>query len=216
MKRDGLSKILSRLISFVIVVTCSTFAYAQGGGGENANKKLPKKESEGAAPSGKASEPNSKENRTSDRVMWVRVELGQAPPSNAIVGGVELSGQNNGAALYVCRAEYKGGVHPGKLIGGFCNIGFAGQEVVLSNYQVATGKGSWAKPKNGYAQALIGGQEASRILYVCRANFREYSGSGSTSHGKHPGKIVDGRCNFGFGGEEKSSDNFEVFYPKVP
>jgi hypothetical protein len=41
------------------------------------------------------------------------------------------------------------------------------------------------------------------MLYVCRANFREYSESGSVNHGKHPGKVVDGRCNFGFGGRRE-------------
>lgn len=212
-----LLRLSSAFVAAILLLLCSGVAMAQGGGGEDANKKVPKKENEaGISPKKTPAETPTRENRDRNRVTWIRVESGQPLPSNAILGGVELSGQNNGAALYVCRAEYNGGVHPGKLISGFCNIGFAGQETVLSNYQVATGKGSWAKPRNGYAQALIGGQEASRALYVCRANFREYLQSASINHGRHPGKIVDGRCNFGFGGEEKSSDDFEVFYPKVP
>jgi hypothetical protein len=131
----------SVLVSFLFLIITSV-AIAQGGGGEGANKKPAKKEGESSAPVRKSSEGNNKENRASDRLMWVRVASGQPLPSDAIVGGVELGGQNNGATLYICRAEYNGGVHPGKLIGGFCNIGFAGQEIVLSNYQVATGKGS--------------------------------------------------------------------------
>src|ERR1051326_4640296 len=129
-------KLLSAFAAVLILLLWPCIAIAQGGGGENTNKKLPKKETENSSSVKKApSETSKRENNNSDRVTWVRIESGQSVPSNAIVGGVEVGGQNNGAMLYVCRAEYNGGVHPGKLIGGFCNISFAGQEIVLSNYQ---------------------------------------------------------------------------------
>lgn len=37
-------------------------------------------------------------------------------PANAVVGGRE-----NDRDLYVCRASYEGGLHPGKIISGNCN-----------------------------------------------------------------------------------------------
>lgn len=148
------------------------------------------------------------------RISWVSMRAGQGIPNNAIVGGVELGGDNDGVTLYVCRANYNGSLHPGKLINGYCNIGYGGKEVIFSDYQVATGNGFWGRPKSGYAGALIGGWETERKLYVCRANFLESSDSGLINHGQHPGKIVGGKCNFGFGTRELGSDDFEVFYPK--
>ena len=46
---------------------------------------------------------------------------------NAILGGSE-----NGQALYICRASLEGGTHLGKLLAGSCNIGYGGQERVVS------------------------------------------------------------------------------------
>jgi hypothetical protein len=78
---------------------------------------------------------------------------------------------------------------------------------------VATGSGSWRKPPAGYSGALIGGREAGRMFHICRANLREFVGSGSINYGQYPGRIVDGRCNFAFGEKGLTSSDFEVFYP---
>ena len=51
------------------------------------------------------------------------------------------------------------------------------------------------------ADAVLGGYETGRDLPVCRA---EHAG------GKHPGKIVAGQCNYGYGGEEHEATAFEV------
>lgn len=64
------------------------------------------------------------------RLRWVNASEGEIPP-DAIVGGLE--GQLD---LYLCRAQYKGGLHPGKVIDRNCNISWGGQEVLQSNYQV--------------------------------------------------------------------------------
>ena len=143
-------------------------------------------------------------------VATVAATAGQRIPANAIKGGTELGNMNTGATLYICRAAHNGTLHPGKLISGHCNIGYAGRELVLPEYEVATGTGYWGKPKPNYAGALIGGSETERKLYVCRAHYRD---SGNAK-GQHPGKIVDGKCNFGYGSREVRSDDFEVFYPQ--
>jgi len=44
----------------------------------------------------------------------------------------------NGTPLYVCRANYNGGVHPGKVVAGNCNIGWGGNEIVLHSFEVLT------------------------------------------------------------------------------
>ncbi len=64
---------------------------------------------------------------------WVSASFGQIPPG-AIVGGRESTGQK----LYICRATYNGGVHPGKIRVEFrgCNIGYGGREVTVNQYQV--------------------------------------------------------------------------------
>lgn len=145
-------------------------------------------------------------------INWVRMSRGQSIPNNAISGGTELGGDNSGTTLYVCRAAYNGSVHPGKLLNGSCSIGFGGKEIVLTTFEVATGSGNWGKARAGYSGALVGGRETGRTLYVCRANFRESSGSG-INYGQYPGKIVEGKCNFAFGTKELSSSDFDVYYP---
>lgn len=59
--------------------------------------------------------------------------LGYVPP-NAIPGGYE-----NGKPLYICQAEYNGGMHPGKIIGENCNIAWGGREILLPHYNVLVG-----------------------------------------------------------------------------
>jgi len=64
---------------------------------------------------------------------WVSASNGYLP-QNAVQGGHEASGQ----ALYVCRAQYNGGVHIGKFRADWrgCNIPFAGREITVNNYEV--------------------------------------------------------------------------------
>src|SRR6185503_10340172 len=122
-------------------------------------------------------------------------------PANAVVGGGE-----NGYPLYVCRANYMGGVHPGKLLAGNCNIGYGGKEIVLNNYEILVGSGTWGAPQTGFAGALAAGYENGGPLYLCHANYK----------GVHPGKVVADNCNIGYGGGEKIFSSYEVFYPAAP
>jgi hypothetical protein len=64
---------------------------------------------------------------------WVPASGGVTPP-NAIQGGQEA----NGTILFICRANYNGGVHVGKVVGTNCNIGWGGAEVTLPQYEVLT------------------------------------------------------------------------------
>jgi len=58
----------------------------------------------------------------------------EAVPKNAVVGGKE----SNSATLYVCRAFYNDGLHPGKIRAEFggCNIGWGGDEITIRHYEV--------------------------------------------------------------------------------
>lgn len=66
---------------------------------------------------------------------WVRGSNG-AVPANAVYGG-----QEPGRQLAVCRADYRGEMHPGKLVGNVCQIGWGGRAVSLPSYQVLVPKG---------------------------------------------------------------------------
>ena len=59
-------------------------------------------------------------------------------PGDIPNGSVALGNEANGAALYVCRAPFNGGLHPGKIRTEFkgCNIGYGGQERTVFPYEV--------------------------------------------------------------------------------
>jgi hypothetical protein len=126
--------------------------------------------------------------------------------------GAIIAGRENGDNLYICRAQYNGGRHPGKVVDGRCNIGYGGEEVTLSSYKVLVNDGSnsdleWVSSRNGYAPngAVLGGREDGDPLYICRAMF-----NGT----KHPGKLVGESCNIGYGGNELSFSSYEVLVQK--
>ena len=119
-------------------------------------------------------------------------------PANAFIGGSEGSRK-----LAVCRAAYKGGTHPGKVVAGKCNIGWGGKEIVIGKFEVMTDKGvklAWVKGRSAKGM-IIGGSERGRSLPVCRAKYKS---------GTHPGKVVAGKCNIGWGGKEIVLSTFEV------
>jgi hypothetical protein len=61
---------------------------------------------------------------------WIPASNGSAPP-----GAVE-AGHEPGRKLILCRASHNEGVHPGKVIGQTCCIGWGGKEVCLGSYEV--------------------------------------------------------------------------------
>lgn len=152
-----------------------------------------------AATSASAADPND----------WVAAQDGQVP-RGAVLGG---SAGTPPANLYICRARYGNGVHPGKIVGKHCNIGWGGKEVLLSRYEVMTERGGlrfhWIDARNGAVPrgAVPGGDEGGRPLYVCRASYQ---------NGMHPGKLFGSFCNIGWGGREVTVSEYQVMVSVGP
>jgi hypothetical protein len=137
---------------------------------------------------------------------WNRKSGGQVT-KKAIQGGAEA----NGDPLYICKAKFQGGEHPGKIRAAFggCNVPWGGGEHMVPNYKVLSGnrsKYSWVAANSGNIpnRAVRGGQEANgENLFVCRARFQG---------GLHPGKIrpAFGGCNVPWGGGEHAVRSYEV------
>lgn len=74
--------------------------------------------------------------RLAQECDWVRAQNGRVP-AGAVQGGHEA----DGTPLYVARARYMGGVHPGKIRKGFggAHVTYAGKEVEVSDYEVLVG-----------------------------------------------------------------------------
>ena len=146
---------------------------------------------------------------------------GPRPPRPAFLDWVNQAGgridrraaragrEANGEPLYVCSAQFNGGVHPGKLRRGFggCVVGYGGREFTVEQYSTLIGKGRWQSgvPADRLDRVGVnGGQEANGSpLYVCRADF---------NNGVHPGKVgaSTGGCNITYGGVERTVYFYEV------
>jgi hypothetical protein len=128
-------------------------------------------------------------------------------PANAVIGGQHA----NGSFMPVCRANMGDGTHPGKVWGGKCNVGWGGQERVMGDFEVLVGDlhhVAWVGVSGGPLppNATIGGRHANgSFMAVCRANMGD---------GMHPGKVWGGKCNVGWGGQERVMPNFEVLVLK--
>ena len=138
---------------------------------------------------------------------WVYEKNGEVP-LDAIIGGVEPGG----SYLYICRAFFAGGVHPGRVRPGLsgCVISWGGSEHSIPFYQVLVPR--WASASNGnvpagaYAygfEAPTPGSLFGATLYACRAYL-----NGSM----HPGKVRPGLtgCAIGWGGKELYLNPYEV------
>ena len=69
----------------------------------------------------------------SQGLSWERATNGHVP-ENALIAGREADGQ----VLFICRAKYNGGIHPGKIRAEFrgCNIPWGGNEITMPEYEV--------------------------------------------------------------------------------
>lgn len=132
-------------------------------------------------------------------LRWVPSGSGQALPADAVAGGSE-----DGATLYVCRAAHSGGVHPGKIVKGNCNIAYGGREIYMHGFEVLAGPGArWGAAQPGMTGAFVAGAENNKPLYLCQADYRG---------GQHPGKVINGKCDISYGGEEVPVVEFRVLY----
>jgi hypothetical protein len=137
--------------------------------------------------------------------IWTSASNGGIP-YGAIVAGYEADGPN----LYLARAYYQGGLHPGKVGAGVAHISWGGKEVTVPYYEVFCGirEGSytWVHASGGNipSDAIEVGYEADGpILYAARAYYQG---------GLHPGKIEHGfgGANIPWGGKEISVQEYEV------
>lgn len=136
-------------------------------------------------------------------LRWVKASHGSVP-AKAVIAGSEP-----GRRLPVCRANYRGGQHPGKVVARNCNFGYGGKEILMSSYEVLvldSGRLTWKSGTNGRRPpgAFKAGQEPGRDLYFCRATYKG---------GTHPGKIVAKNCKFGWGGDEILKSSYQVLVP---
>jgi len=137
--------------------------------------------------------------------QWQQASNGFVPR-----GAMRAGQESNGAPLFVCRAFFNGGLHPGKIRPEFrgCNIPYGGRENRVGRYEVLMDVRGvrWVMRRNGNVprRALPAGREANGApLYLCRAFF---------NGGLHPGKIrreFNG-CNIPYGGREQRVSNYEV------
>lgn len=128
--------------------------------------------------------------------------------------GAFPAGQEGPITLYACRAPYAGGIHGGKAFpSGNCNFGWGGREVEASAYEVLIGASFFWQPATAPLtsippDAIASGQDAGGgVLHVCRA---------AHMGGVHPGKVVAGYCNIGFGGVELSLSIFDILLTMPP
>lgn len=101
-------------------------------------------------------------------------------------------------------------MHPGKVVGNTCNIGYGGTEKIVETFEVLVNNGGvdldWQKTDGALPDhAVQAGEENGLALYVGRA-YHE--------NGTHPGKVFNAGsnhiCNIGYGGKEVTYETFEV------
>lgn len=133
--------------------------------------------------------------------QWIDFAMGKPIPSNTVIGGFEKPNRT----LYVCRAPYNGGMHPGKIVSQKCHISWGGNEIIFTRYQllVSNQKLKWIPGSNGSipANAVPGGNERNRTLYICQARYKG---------GIHPGKLVGNNCNIAWGGNEVAIPYYNI------
>jgi len=121
---------------------------------------------------------------------WVHAK-NRRLPANSFSGGSE-PGRSR---LYVCRAKYNGKWASGKVVSGYCNIGFYGKERKMSSYDVLTTTNSRvASWRTSKSNGVFVGKEGKQNVYVCRVRYK---------NGWHPGKKPNSSCYIGYGGKER-------------
>lgn len=133
--------------------------------------------------------------QSQSQLRWVRG--GYSIPFDAVVGGED----RNGNTLYICRTVHRDVTLPGKVDGGKCSYNWGSVEYYSSTFDILIGDGEyWTETVNSRA-AVVGGSNRTQIYYVCRA---------FESGGAHPGRLQNGKCNYGFAGRGYASSNYEI------
>lgn len=134
--------------------------------------------------------------------VWVSTKTGTPLPDHAIVGGQEPKTKQ---ALYVCRADYLGGTHPGKLEHGKCTFTYHGNEIRTDHYQLLISEHPlrWLPASYGAIppHAIKAGKDKGAPLYICQANYHD---------GLIPGKVVGEYCHIGYEGRVINVPYYQV------
>lgn len=142
--------------------------------------------------------------------MWKVAKRDSYIPLDAPVAGYEsgVPGINGEAPLFIIRAKFKDGLHPGKwVLGNAAWIPYGGSEHNCSEFEIYTGPVKWkeVKGKNFPPNMVEAGHEANGAkLYVARAKFDKGLFIGKA--GSHLSK----GCCIGYMGTEHELDTFQV------
>ncbi|KAJ1894853.1 hypothetical protein LPJ66_004937 [Kickxella alabastrina] len=144
-------------------------------------------------------------------LQWVSASNNHIPP-NPVQGGIEKDGK----PLFVARAMYKGGLHPGKvgqhLERGGCNIGWGHKEIAVTDYQVLCGDASklrWVRQVGAlniqnFKPYPAGHEETGEPLYIAKTLYE-----GSQQLGKCAPHIKKGMA-FPYGHKERDCSEYMV------
>ena len=138
---------------------------------------------------------------------------GNVTPVNVFGAGEELAASPearfDSVRLYLCRAAYEGGIHPGQARAGEkgCAFGFGGGQVVAQTYDLLEAA-PWMTWTGAVARdlpdtAVVSGNEGGEAFFACRAADR---------NGVHPGKIKKSSlgCSIVSDGREAIVERFEI------
>ncbi|MHC1688545.1 MAG: DUF3421 domain-containing protein [Methanothrix sp.] len=156
----------------------------------------------------------SSQNLDSCPVQWVSASYGGIP-----YGAVVCGHESDGTPLYLARAYYNGGLHPGKVRSEFgsANIAYGDDEVKVNPYDVYCGGGMWVSASGGAvpAGAVICGYDTNgEPLYAARAYY-----AGGLQIGKVRPAFAG--ADITYGGYEYTVNSYEVLccawdYPTYP
>lgn len=134
--------------------------------------------------------------------LWVNAFTGSPLPNHTIIGG-EQPGTKR--ILYICRANYLGGVHPGKLHSGKCTFTYHGNEIRTNRYQllVSNHPMHWSPASFGRIppNSILAGNDSGNPLYICQANYQD---------GRLPGKVIGEDCHIGYEGRVIAVPHYQV------
>ncbi|PJI39569.1 DM9 repeat-containing protein [Ferrovibrio sp.] len=133
-------------------------------------------------------------------------------PGDPRLAGAVIGGQVGAQAMMLCRARHQGGLHPGKVWAGKCNIGYGGRELAIADFDILTRSvpqqyatsfpDVWREPAGiDPRMSFVAGNEGAQAMRPCRAALQD---------GIHSGKEVAGKCNIGWGGKEITIEKYEV------
>ncbi|KAJ2312129.1 hypothetical protein H4R23_005259 [Coemansia sp. Cherry 401B] len=142
---------------------------------------------------------------------WVKASNGHIP-SDALQSGIEADGK----PLFLARAPYQGGMHPGKvgrhIQGGGFSVGYGHKEHNLPDYEVLCGDASrlrWVKQEGalniqGFVPVPVGREATGEPLYAAKT--------------LHEGSMQPGKCaphinkgmSFAYGHKECETNRYMV------